>query len=103
MIEQTPIRVFTVAGCEPCDGVMAALESENFEILGVDGSPGVQAIDLEDEANHELLDSLGLDSIPAAYHGVRQCKIFINEITKKVTFDCRPEEEQESDAQPTDR
>lgn len=86
-----PLKFYTATGCEPCVEIKEALEQGNYEILGVEGEPEVEAIDLATEENYGLIEDQEIEIIPAAYYGARQCKIFVEDATKKVTFDCRPD------------
>ena len=90
VMEEENVRVFTASECGSCSEVKAALEAGNFEVVGIEGPAQVQQIDLEEGDNFEYFDTLNMDAVPSAYHGVQQCKIFIDEQTRKVTFDCRP-------------
>ena len=99
MAEQETIQVYTAEECGPCQQVKAAVQEGNFEILGVEGPVGIETVDVAEGDNYLLLEDLSIEAIPAAYHQLQACKIFIDEATKKVTFDCRPEGEQESDGQ----
>lgn len=102
MAEQDKIQVYTADECGPCQQVKSAVEEGNFEILGLEGQVGIEAIDVAEGDNYELLEDFSIEAIPAAYHGLQQCKIFIDEETKRVTFDCRPEGAQEPDEQKAD-
>ena len=97
--EQDKIQVYTADECGPCQEVKAAVEAGNFEILGLAGQIGVETIDVAEGDNYLLLEDLSIEAIPAAYHQAQVCKIFIDEETKKVTFDCRPEGAQAHDEQ----
>ena len=99
MVEQDKIQVYTADECGPCQEVKVAVQEGNFEILGIEGQVGIETIDVAEGENYTLLEDLSIEAIPAAYHGVQQCKIFIDEETKRVTFDCRPESEQQADEQ----
>ena len=87
------LKFYTATGCEPCVEVKEALEQGNYQILGVEGEPEVEAIDLATEDNYGLIEEQAIDTIPAAYYGARQCKIFVDDETKRVTFDCRTDDE----------
>ena len=89
-MEEENIRVFTASECGSCSEVKAALETGNFEVVGIEGLAQVEQIDLEEGDNFEYFDELNMDAVPSAYHGIQQCKILIDEQTRKVTFDCRP-------------
>ena len=94
----TTLKFYTATGCEPCVEVKEALEQGNYDILGVEGEPEVEAIDLATEENYGLIEDQAIDAIPAAYYGARQCKIFVDDETKKVTFDCRTDDEQKANS-----
>ena len=97
MVEQETIQVYTADECGPCQEVKTAVEAGNFEILGLEGQVGIETIDVAEGDNYTKLEDLSIEAIPAAYHGLQLCKIFIDEETKRVTFDCRPEGAQEPD------
>lgn len=87
------LKFYTATGCEPCIEIKEALEEGNYDILGIEGEPEVEAIDLATEENYGLIEDQAIEVIPAAYYGTRQCKIFVDDATKKVTFDCRQDDE----------
>lgn len=87
MPEKKTIQVYTAEGCPPCQDVKDALQSGNFAVVGIEGNVQVHEFSLNDDTI-ELPADFELDAIPSAYHGLAQCRIFINEDTKKVTFDC---------------
>lgn len=99
--ERDMIQVYTADACGPCQQVKAAVEGGNFEILGLEGQVGIESIDVAEGDNYTLLEDLSIEAIPAAYHGLQLCRIFIDEETERVIFDCRPEDGQESDGQKT--
>ena len=104
--EQETIQLYTADECGPCQQVKDAIKEGNFEVLGLEGQVGIETIDVAEGDNYELVEDLSIEAIPAAYHGLQQCKIFIHEETKRVTFDCRLDGEQqpadeEADEQPT--
>ena len=101
MAEQDKIQVYTADECGPCQQVKTAVEEGNFDILGVEGEGevGIETIDVAEGDNYTLLEDLSIEAIPAAYHGLQLCKIFIDEETKRVTFDCRPGGAQEPNEQ----
>jgi hypothetical protein len=101
MAEQGKIQVYTADDCGPCQEVKTAVEEGNFDILGLEGEVGIETIDVAEGDNYRLFEDLNMEAIPAAYHRLQQCKIFIDEETKRVTFDCRPEGVQASDGQET--
>lgn len=92
------LKLYTATGCEPCVEVKEALEQGNYDILGVEGEsqPEVEAIDLATEENYGIIEDHGIEAIPAAYYGARQCKIFVDDETHRVTFDCRADDEQKA-------
>ena len=92
------LKFYTATGCEPCVEVKAALEQGNYDILGVEGQPEVEAIDLATEENYGIIEDQGIETIPAAYYGARQCKIFVDDETHRVTFDCRAADDQKADS-----
>ena len=92
------IKLYTATGCEPCTEVKEALEQGNYEVLGAEGDPEIELIDLATEENYSLIDEMGIDVIPVAYYETQQCKIFVDDQTKIVTFDCRTEDEQKADS-----
>ena len=102
MAEQETLQLFTADECGPCQQVKVAVEEGNFEILGIDGQVGIETIDVAEGDNYTLLEDLSIEALPAAYHGLQLCKIFIDEETKKVSFDCRPEGDQRPDEQKSD-
>ena len=97
--EQETIQLYTADECGPCQQVKDAVHEGNFEILGLEGQVGIETIDVAEGDNYTLLEDRSIEAIPAAYHGLQLCKIFIDEETKRVTFDCRPEGAQEPDEQ----
>ena len=97
--EQETIQLYTADECGPCQEVKVAVQEGNFEILGLEGQVGIETVDVAEGDNYLLLEDLSIETIPAAYHRLQVCKIFIDEETKKVTFDCRPESEQQADEQ----
>lgn len=99
MAEQDKIQLYTADECGPCQQLKDAVEGGNFEVLGLEGEVGIETIDVAEGDNYMLLEDFEIEAIPAAYHGMQQCKIFIDEETKRVTFDCRPEGAQEPDGQ----
>ena len=99
--EEQTIQVYSADECGPCQQVKTAVEEGNFVVLGIDGQVGIETIDVAEGDNYTSLEDLSIEAIPAAYHGLQQCKIFIDEETKTVTFDCRPEGVQELDEQKT--
>jgi len=94
---QDKIQLYTADECGPCQDVKTAVEEGNFVVLGVEGEVGIETIDLTEGDNYTQIEDLEMEAIPAAYHRLQQCRIFIDEETKRVTFDCRPEEPQEAD------
>ena len=94
MTEPAPtLKFYTATGCEPCVEVKIGLREGNYDILGVEGDPEVEEIDLANEENYGSIDELRIDELPAAYYGARQCKIFVDNRTKKIIFDCQPEKQ----------
>ena len=95
--EKETIQLYTADECGPCQDVKTAIEEGNFVVLGLEGEVGIETIDIAEGDNYTLLEDLEMEAIPAAYHRLQQCRIFIDEETKRVTFDCRPEGAQEAD------
>jgi glutaredoxin len=101
MAEQETIQLYTAEECGPCQDVKTAVEEGNFVVLGLEGEVAIETVDLTEGDNYTKVEDLEMEAIPAAYHRLQQCRIFIDEETKRVTFDCRPEGAQESDGQET--
>lgn len=98
------VTLYSAEGCAPCEDIDAGLESGNYEVLGVEGEVEIVKVDLANEDNYHLIDEQGVDAIPSAQHGTETCAILISDETGKVTFDCRPTEEQGTPvAEETDR
>tara|TARA_Y100000296_G_C5146714_1_gene244116 strand:+ start:326 stop:586 length:261 start_codon:yes stop_codon:yes gene_type:complete len=81
----TPVKVYITNSCGPCSDVKTAIEEKNYDFIGVAKGDKLKVIDMADE--DFILDE-DLSSIPAATYKKQECKIFINEDTLKVTFDC---------------
>lgn len=95
------IRIFSVAGCAPCEDLEAALEAGNVNVLGVDReSTEVEVIDLTTEEGYPYLDQYPINEIPSAYHGGQPCQILLNNATKTFTIDCRTDVEREELSRP---
>jgi len=82
----TPVKLYVTDACGPCSDVKTAIEQDNYDIVGVAKGDKLKIIDMTSDDDF-ILDE-DLSSIPAATYKKRECKIFINEDTLKVTIDC---------------
>ena len=82
----TPVKLYVTDECGPCSDVKTAIEQNNYDIVGVAKGDKLKIIDMTSDDDF-ILDE-DLSSIPAATYKKRECKIFINEDTLKVTIDC---------------
>ena len=82
----TPVKLYVTDSCGPCSDVKTAIEQDNYDIVGVAKGDKLKIIDMTSDDDF-ILDE-DLSSIPAATYKKRECKIFINEDTLKVTIDC---------------
>jgi hypothetical protein len=81
----TPIKLYVTDACGPCSDVKSAVDDGNYDIVGVSKGDKLKVIDMS--ADDFVLDQ-DLSNIPSATYKNRECKIFINEDTLKVTIDC---------------
>tara|TARA_Y100000310_G_scaffold329656_1_gene399911 strand:+ start:926 stop:1189 length:264 start_codon:yes stop_codon:yes gene_type:complete len=80
------VKLYVTDECGPCSDVKTAIEQNNYEMVGVAKGDRIKVIDMTADDGF-ILDE-DLSSIPAATYKKRECKIFINEDTLKVTIDC---------------
>ena len=81
----TPVKLYVTDACGPCSEVKTAIEQDNYNIIGVATGDRLKVIDMS--ADDFVLDE-ELPSIPAATYNKRECKLYINEETLKLTIDC---------------
>lgn len=82
----TPVKLYVVDACGPCADVKSAVEQDNYDIIGVAKGDKLKVIDMT--ADGFVLEE-ELSGIPAAKYKNRECKLYINEETLKLTIDCK--------------
>jgi hypothetical protein len=81
------VKLYVTDECGPCADVKSAVEQNNYDIIGVAKGDKLKIIDMTSDDGF-ILDE-DLSTIPAATYKNRECKLFINEDTLKVTIDCK--------------
>ena len=95
----TTLKLYTAEGCGPCDEIHEALDQENYQVLGVPGEePPIETIDVGTDEGYAAYEAAGVvDVLPLARYEMRQCHITRDEASGLITFDCRSDDERETD------
>ncbi len=98
MQEKEKVRIFTGPGCAPCDDVKNAMQRGELKFDGLPEDTEVEFVDASSaEGYEEFFEQRGLDQVPAAVHGIAQCRILVDDETKAVTIQCSPTDSAEPD------
>lgn len=92
MPEEEKVLILTAGACAPCRDVHEAIEQGNYQVLGVEGTPEIEFVDVVTDEGYPYIEKLAPDAIPAAFYKQKQCDLLVND-QGKITIACAGEED----------